>query len=400
MTPTRPIARTDLEFAQTVHEGKRILVVQDPLGISKEPICLSEFGALLLSLLDGLRDLDEIAEFLSGIRGGSLPEGLLQESIAEFAAMGLLLGPEYEARREAVVGGFLRSGVRPPAHQGQAYPEEPELLSAWLESVVGTSAPRSSRPPRIIVAPHIDFRVNTGAYASAYGTLRGCSYDRVVLLGTGHSIHEGLYCPTRKNYVTPLGETRTDSEAVAKLLAAGNGVLSPDDWPHRTEHALEFQVLFLQHVLGVTNFELVPVLCGSMADLLDSTTRLRDWKPVEPFLDALRSIIEDPGKRTLVVAGVDFSHVGLRFSHDVPAKELLEQTKRHDRELMDRFLAGDAEGFWACESKSAGQFNVCGFSSLSTLLECLQWGQGEQLDYQIWDDSPTGSAVSFAALTV
>ena len=64
-----------------------------------------------------------------------------------------------------------------------------------------------------------------------------------------------------------------------------------------------------------------------------------------------------------MVAGVDFSHIGLRFSHPVAAVEMLEETRRHDRDLMEAFSRGDADTFWKREAATGGKFNVCGFST-------------------------------------
>ena len=118
----------------------------------------------------------------------------------------------------------------------------------------------------MLVAPHIDFRVNESVYRDAYRQLRGRGYDRVILMGTGHSILEGIYCLTSKDFSTPLGTTLNDRGA-QKLLEAADGVAAPNDYPHRSEHALEFQLIFLQHLLGAESFELVPVLVGGESSI-------------------------------------------------------------------------------------------------------------------------------------
>ncbi len=43
------------------------------------------------------------------------------------------------------------------------------------------------------------------------------------------------------------------------------------------------------------------------------------------------------------------------------------------------------------------KFNVCGFSSLATLLEIIGNVRGAVVDYHMWHEEATDSAVSYAA---
>ena len=47
------------------------------------------------------------------------------------------------------------------------------------------------------------------------------------------------------------------------MVKAKPAAVDPGDLQHRDEHSVEFQAVFLRHVLGETPFSLVPVLCGS-----------------------------------------------------------------------------------------------------------------------------------------
>ena len=47
-----------------------------------------------------------------------------------------------------------------------------------------------------------------------------------------------------------------------------------DELTHRTEHSIEFQVVFLQYLLGGRReFSIVPILVGSFHDLMESGDR-------------------------------------------------------------------------------------------------------------------------------
>ncbi len=375
-----------------------MVVIQDPLEIMPGAIGVSEIFAHILPLLDGTRGATDLeALFVEALPGG-MPEGLIQEGLLGLEKAGVFENENYRTKKQAILEAYTRLETRTPSHAGLAYEGNAQELTEWLDTMLPGPNGVFEKPPQVIVAPHIDFRVNTSVYNKAYHPLKGQHYDRVVLMGTGHSILDGIYCLTYKNLATPLGVTPNDRRSVERIQKAGAGLLAPNDFPHRDEHALEFQMIFLQHLLGVENFEVVPILCGSVDCFQTGYSRLGNVAEMAPFLEALRAVIHEDGKQTLVVAGVDFSHTGLRFSHQMAASEMMEDTRRHDHALIEAFTKWDVESFWKTEHDSGGQFNVCGFSTLSTILEVVEPGSAECLAYDIWDDSPTGSAVSFAAI--
>ena len=398
MADEHPKIRGDLHFQQAQHEGERIVVIQDPLGIMPSPIGVSEIFAHLLPLMDGSRSLEEIEAFLEEVLPERLPEGLIKEGILGLEKAGVFENANYWRKRKKILDDYNQIEVRDPSHANLAYEGDPQALSEWLDMLLSGPDGAFDGPPRVLVAPHIDFRVNTSVYTKAYHLLKGHQYDRVVLMGTGHSLLDGIYCLTQKDLATPLGITPNDRGSVEKLQSAGGNLIAPNDFPHRNEHALEFQMIFLQHLLGAEDFQVVPILCGSLDRFQVQCPRLGAIAEVSPFLDALKGVIHEEGRKTLVVAGVDFSHVGLRFSHTVAAMEMLEETHRHDRDLIQAFTDWDAESFWNAERETGGHFNVCGFSTLATILEVVKPGPAKCLAYDVWDDAPTGSAVTFAAM--
>ena len=83
---------------------------------------------------------------------------------------------------------------------------------------------------------------------------------------------------------------------------------------------------------------------------------------------------------------------------NLPAGHLQGQSEIHDKNLLAHLSRLDAEHFWE-ESRSAkDQFNVCGFSALACLLEVLPQCNGTILNYQVWHEEATKSAVSYAAM--
>jgi hypothetical protein len=193
-----------------------------------------------------------------------------------------------------------------------------------------------------------------------------------------------------------LGTVDTDRDVVDRLIQAGDHIISNDDFPHRDEHSIEFQVLFLQHVLQNSHFTIVPMLCGSLLGSMQEYSRESYQSMAGDFLGLLEHVAGD--RRTIVVAGVDFSHVGPKFGHDMPASALLDQSEAHDSRLLDSVCATNADGFWAASQEVNDRYNVCGFSALACLLEILPPSQGHLLGYQTFKEAATQSAVSFAAV--
>jgi MEMO1 family protein len=400
MVEKYPKLRGDLHFQHVQHEGARVLLIQDPLGIMPDAIGISEILTHVLPLLDGTREVAEIEALFEEALPGEVPEGLIPEGIFGLEKAGIFESAAYWKKRKEFLDTYSLLETRSHSHADLAYEGNQRDLTDWLDTLLSGPNGTIHGQPRVIVAPHIDFRVNTSVYAKAYHPLKGHQFDRVVLMGTGHSVVDGVYCLTHKNLATPLGVTPNDRSSVEKIQNAGAHLLAPNDFPHRDEHALEFQMIFLQRLLGVENFEVVPILCGSVDCFQNRYSRLGQVSEMGPLLETLSDVIHENGRRTLVVAGVDFSHIGLRFSHPVAAAEMMEETHQHDRDLIDAFTKWDVESFWETEQASGGRFNVCGFSTLSTILEVVEPGEGKCLAYDIWDDSPTGSAVTFAAIVV
>jgi len=390
-----------LEIIPTSYKGSAAILVRDHLGLVDEPVLLQGEAAELFGLLDGRRTVRDLQIALVRSRGGRLVDsGLLEQIIGEFDSAGLLQSLGYETKKTRLLADYARLEVREPSHAGASYPAEPRRLTAYLDAILeqeGEAAGGEGHPPVLaLVAPHIDLEAGKKVYARAYRALGGLKPRRIILLGTGHSLEDGVFGLTEKDYVTPLGRVATDREAVRRLRSAGNGCLASSDFPHRREHSIEFELIFLQHVIG-SPFRLVPILCGSVSQHLERVPRPAAVPGVAGLLSELRRLREEDPAGTLFVAGVDLSHIGPKFGHRERAAALLRDAKAHDRALLGAFAAGDAPGFWAESRRVKDRYNVCGMSALAFLLEILSGATGSLLAYDFWMEEATQSAVSFAA---
>ncbi|HAR35930.1 MAG TPA: AmmeMemoRadiSam system protein B [Acidobacteria bacterium] len=396
--------RTDLEIQPLNYQGQRALLVSDRLGLIKNPVLLQGEALEVLALIDGRREPDEIRLEFMRQRGYSLRgSSLVSEILESFRQLWLLDTPEFQARKQSLIQEFVSLEVRESALAGEAYPSEPSELKNFLGSILELeklppeveSELNTGCRPVALVAPHIDLGRGGRLYSRAYACLRGQQYRRVLVLGTGHLLEGGVVSLSAKDFATPFGRIRTDKETVKQLTGAAGVLAAPDDFAHKKEHSIEFQLLFLQYLLG-SDFRLVPVLFGSVNQWLGQASRAADIPGFQPFLEGLRKIASQPG--TLVVAGVDFCHVGPKFGHQQPASEFKREVLAFDRGLVEALLHRQAESFWRLLRENGDRFNVCGFPALAVLLEIMTADRGYFLGHELVDEPTTRSAVSFASL--
>jgi AmmeMemoRadiSam system protein B len=398
MNDEGPKLRKDLVFFPAQSSGGTVIAVQDRLGLVEEGKGVNPELFKLMAMLDGTHSLRDIQMDLMRHQGGRLvPIEEIEAFMGQLDASYLLDSPRYREARNAIIADFSAQCERYPSHAGVSYPKEGAQLRERLESILSAAEAPLFPPGKItaLVAPHIDLEAGKRVYSAAYQTVRGLAPKRVIILGVGHSMATEMFSVSTKAFATPLGRVKTDQELTAELTKKGDETVSKEDFAHRDEHSIEFQLIFLQHVLKGASFAIVPILCGSLLGCLPTYSREAYQSRAQECLRILAEAARDPG--TLLVAGVDFSHVGPKFGHDRPAAFIIDESERHDRQLLQSLCAMSAEEFWSESTKVGDRYNVCGFSVLACLLEILPQCHGTLLDYEIFREAPTQSAVSFAA---
>lgn len=397
-----PCLRTDIEILPTYHQGERVFLVKDHLGLIQQPVLLHGEGLEILQFVDGRRNVRDIQyEIIRARQNTFVSMDVIQSLLAKLDEAYLLDSHRYREKRQEIVEEYSRQEVRMAFLAGKSYPEDREELCDYLGSFfpdIQDTEVVKIKKTSALVSPHIDLDVGKDIYVKAYNRVKSAAPERIILLGTGHSLHEHFFSLTQKDFETPLGRVKTHKRSVKALRKAGADLVSPDDFAHRSEHSLELQLLFLQHLFGC-NFSIVPVLCGSLHQVLSSCARPSDIPGFNDFSDTLKRLREEV-PNTLVVAGVDFSHIGPKFGHSWPATILLQEAKDHDARLIESVCRADIDSFWTEIQKVDNKYNVCGFSTMATLLELMPYAEGQLLGYDFWQEEATRSAVSFAAIAL
>ncbi len=393
-----PRLRGDIQLIPVQVKDQILYLVQDPMELGDNQALLSPQVLPLLPLFDGVHRVKELKLMLTRLNDGELvsTEEALQV-IRDLDGLFMLQSEQYLLRLAQIRSAFSVQAHRPAAHAGQAYPKDAEELAAFIDGILAqaSDSTASRHNPKVLVAPHIDPKTGAAVYAQAYAALPAEAPKRILLLGTGHRMDSGLLSASNKTYDTPFGRSPVDQKAVNKITQAAGSWSAEDDFAHRSEHSIEFQMLFLQRRWGC-EVPIVPILLGSLREHLDKVSRPKDLAGLGPLIDSLAELAED----SFVVAGVDFSHVGPKFGHSKTATQMEEAFSTHDQALLDALCKGSIEDFWAESKRVTDEFNVCGQPVLALLLEAMPKLRGQVLDYRVHHEGPTRSAVSFAAVSL
>jgi AmmeMemoRadiSam system protein B len=387
-------------------ETKPLVCVRDPLRYATTPLLVPYPAFFILTLLDGRRSANDVQRAFTRQYGTSLDGGELDQLLTTLDEHHFLDSARFDARRNAVDAGFHAASVRAAAHAGTSYPDDAVALRAHLDAFfadVPTAAPAARLAG--LVAPHIDLRLGGRAYGHAYATVAAAPAGRYVILGTSHASGATRFAATRKDFATPLGTVTTDRAFLDRLAARLAGdpradSLYTDERLHRTEHAVEFQAVMLRHALGAhAPFTIVPFLVTSFHDLIATATAPTDDARIAAFLGALRATLAEDDVPTVIVAGVDFAHVGAKFGdREGLTPELLATTAAKDRQLVSALEHGDPQAFLAALAADADRTRICGAAPLLVFLELLRGVRGHLLCHEQSRDDGTRSTVTSASM--
>jgi AmmeMemoRadiSam system protein B len=396
-------------------EHGRVLVLRDTHGVTEAQAVIPPALIPVLVRFTGRLTCDEIAREASTELGIGVPVELVVKLAAELERGLFLEGPSFRSARTRVEREFAEASVRPASHAGGAYHSEKRALERYIEQTClaganGTYAHATQAPGNdaarmvALVAPHIDPWRGALGYGHAYGALAAAlpaEADTFVVFGTAHAPMREPFALCRKAFDTPLGRVEADTTSIDALAdrAAGFDPYA-DQFNHKREHSLEFQVVFLKHLLKSREFRIVPVLAGLGAHQLSGQNPGRD-ACVSEFIGGVRDLVRSRPGRVVVVAGADLAHVGPRFGdarpYDEAERAILELA---DRASLDRAISLDADGFWSHVSADLEERRICGLAPIWALLGSLasESVRGRVLHYEQTVDREDGSIVSHAAV--
>ncbi|HEY4395524.1 MAG TPA: AmmeMemoRadiSam system protein B [Polyangia bacterium] len=406
MAAPLPRLRADLEVMPSPLPSQPGLVIRDPYRYSTVTLVVPPLLARCLGCFDGRQDEGDLRATLARLAARVSVGDAAKNLVTALHEAGFLDDERFAELRAARLEEIARAPERPAAHVGTSYPAEAAPLAATLRGYFGATTAdgngaRGRVPARAIAAPHVSPEGGSATYARAYGALSPEAGEKVfVILGTSHYGEPDRYGLTRKPFATPFGAARTEVGLVEALATAAPGAVTLEDPCHFVEHAIEFQVVFLQYLYG-PQVRILPVLCGAFGDGPRTGAHPESSEAVARFVGALGELAAREGDRLIFVLGVDFAHVGRRYGDALVARAHagpLSEVAARDRARIERIAAGDAGGFWALVTERGDDdLKWCGTSPLYTFLRAVPEARGQLCGYDQWniDDA---SVVSFGAM--
>jgi len=406
-------------------EGKEMIGIKDPAGICPEIVFVSHETLFLISLMDGTNTLRDLQAAYLRRYGALLFTDKIEDLIEQLNSRHLLENRQFQDHLREIREDFKNAETRQAAFAGKGYEADPEQLKATIRGYFtekgGPGLPtEEGRKSAIkgIVAPHIDFARGGQCYAHAYKALgeslkASPGADLYIILGTCHTPMQNPFAFTLKRFETPMGPVEVQKDLVADIARRLPFDPLLDEFCHRNEHTIEFQIIFLQYILGQSGFTIFPILCNSFHELIrQGISPLQD--PI--YNEAIALLGERCAQldKVCLVASADLAHVGPQFGHqETVTPGVLAEVRTKDLEMLRH--VGDLKGeeFYHFILREKDRRNICGLPPLYALMHLIKaqtaaegdplvrggsLAKGELLSYQQWHDSQGKGAVTFASM--
>lgn len=351
-------------------------VIRDPAGVSEE-LVVSYHALLLMSLMDGTRDLSDIRADFFKKTGIILSEAELFDFIQVLRKQLLLDGEDYRKALEDMRAELLRMGRRAMSHVGVVYPSDAEECRNFLKG-----KELEKKEFLGLMVPHMDIRVAKETYWQAYGRLKG-EKKLIVILGVSHYWHEMPFSLLPLDMETPFGVLSTRKDLIEKLQKFYSFDITHDLLAYRQEHSIEFPAVYAKMLFPEAS-ALALIVSYGQVDFLKT------------LAENLLRLIDRELPHTLILSSVDLSHVGKKFGD--PASYDPSAVDRQYLSLMEKLMGEEAFEMLAKThnpTRIDGQYTNLVFSHM---LKKAGLEKGELFDYRLYYEKPTDSIVSYASM--
>lgn len=184
--------------------------------------------------------------------------------------------------------------IRKPAVAGMFYPDNPELLSSQILTLLGENKVDKKFNNVVgIVAPHAGYVYSGKSAAYAYNVLKeNTEFETVIIISPSHRKYfKGCSIYDGDAYETPLGEININKPIAKYIVENSESIFFGEDG-HGEEHALEVQLPFLQMINEY--FDIVPIVIGDQS-----------IQYINELSNVLSEIVDE---KTIIVSSSDLSH--------------------------------------------------------------------------------------------
>lgn len=399
----------NLEPVPVVVQGRQAIALKDPLHLTDQMLCVPREFLPVLALLDGRHSLRDIQEELSRQAGQIVFLDVIEGVLQKLDEVYLLEGDRFREAFQRKVADYRKSLVRPSSHAGISYSADPQELRQELDSYFTRDGEpgvpdlfSEQRWPVGLIAPHIDLRAGGRCFAQAYHALAsGQPSDIYVIFGTGHAGVEGMFTATNLDFQTPLGTVETDKEFLSVLTDTLGRDPAGEEILHASEHVIEFQVVFLQHIFsGRHEFTIVPILCSLSHHIFGSDPAFSHQREAfHEFCQAVKETCRRMSRTVCFIASADLDHVGPRYGDTfVPHSGTVSESLSKDAELLAALERIDVDGFIQGIAGENDSRRICGFSPITAMFHSMEASEGRLLGLDFANVDNRNSFVSFTSM--
>lgn len=272
--------------------------------------------------------------------------------------------------------------VREAVVAGQFYPGSKEELNLMIDDfLTKAELPKLDPYIRALIVPHAGYVYSGQVAAYGYKALAGKNIDTVILIGNSHQEYfDGASIYPKGYFETPLGRVEIDAEFAQKLMEANDKIYFKES-AHSEEHSLEVQLPFLQKVLPISGWKIVPIILGNQPGASDI------------LINALKPLMNE---NVLLIASTDLSHY-----------PNYEDAKYADNKTINGILTGKREEFRKAitniekENIDNLQTCVCGHDAIEVVMGLMEGKKSQLLKYANSGDVSVGDksrVVGYAAI--
>ena len=399
-----PVLR-NLQFSPIKEGEDQYVVLWDPSGLSKEKLVLPPNYFFIIQHFDGDHSLQEIGTLYLKRFGEFLLPSKVDQLVGDLEAKLFLEGERTEAAKEEARAAYRHAAVRPAAFAGKSYEAESGPLKKQIDGFFTSKegpdfkpSDNKGKPIKGLVVPTYDLKQAGPIYAWAYKELQEAQQpDVLIIVGTAHAGLEQPFAFTDKDFETPLGVVSVDRPILERLKAAVPEYFS-EDIAHVPEHAIEFQLPFLQtNPAAAGRVTIVPVLASFSAMSLSSPSVRAS---VDRFVQALREAISASAKTACVIAAGELAHLGMRYGDSAPPTDFsFHRSMQYDLEMLKHVEDLKPEDFAAYIQKEKDQRRISGFSPIYCLLRLIDAEKGQVLRYDRGITDQYNSTVTYASMS-
>jgi AmmeMemoRadiSam system protein B len=225
------------------------------------------------------------------------------------------------------------AAVRHPAVAGRFYPRDPEALRQEVRRYLTESGRTKPAPALGCIAPHAGYMYSGHVAGAVFAALE--IPELCLVLCPNHTgVGRPLAIVSEGAWETPLGAVPIDG-AFAAALKHRCPLLEEDSSAHRTEHAAEVELPFLQSIQPDLKF--VPIAIGTS-----------QFEALDQLGNAISEVIAAQTTRVLIVASSDMNH----YESDAI-------TRVKDQSAIEPILRLDARALY--DAVTQKHISMCGF---------------------------------------